>query len=110
MSAAAFQAIVSRRCCDASDAVPGNTRRARWRLYVVLLGASELPQFEWPSSRRNTIPTLEERVRALSSLGYRLASESEWTWTEDETPGYHGHPSAVSLLGGALVVPLSGGE
>ncbi|MYV64419.1 hypothetical protein GT043_00235 [Streptomyces sp. SID2131] len=98
---------MSRRCCDAPDTAPGHTQRARWRLYVVLLGSPVLPQHEWPTSRRNTVPTPDERTQALASLGYRLAPTSEWTWTEDETPDYHGHPPAVSLLASATVTPLT---
>ncbi|MBB4987466.1 DUF6303 family protein [Streptomyces nymphaeiformis] len=106
-----FHALLSRRCCDVPENLgKGNVQRARWRLFVVLPNSAQFPQFEWPVSRRNVIPTPDERVRALASLGYRLAPDAEWTWTEDETPGYHGHPSAVSLLGGTSVVPASGGE
>ncbi|MFE2556642.1 DUF6303 family protein [Streptomyces sp. NPDC059352] len=109
---ASVRVNVTRRCCDyPQDARKGNTQRAHWELYVVLLGSSDpWPAFQWPVSRRNVIPTLDERVRALASLGYRLAPGAQWEWQESETPAYHGHPSAVVMLGGTRAVPTAKGE
>ncbi|MFB7031742.1 MULTISPECIES: DUF6303 family protein [unclassified Streptomyces] len=111
MTTATFEAILSRRCCDIPARRGKETvRLARWRLFVALPNtACDWPAFEWPVSRRHTIPTPDERVRALASLGYGLAPDVTWSWSEDETPEYHDHPQAVSLIGSANVVPLSDG-
>ncbi|BAU83315.1 hypothetical protein SLA_2388 [Streptomyces laurentii] len=101
---------LTRRCCQGGT-TKGDTRQARWEIYVVLLGnPDEWPAFQWPVSRRNTIPTPDERARALASLGYRPAPGAQWEWDEITTPDYHGHPSTVAMLAGTVAVPLSDGE
>ncbi|MFF4136207.1 DUF6303 family protein [Streptomyces mirabilis] len=52
-----------------------------WRLYVVLLGASDWPTFRW--ERSTPVPTPAERRAALAALGYEVAPAAEWSWTED---------------------------
>ncbi|WP_432063374.1 DUF6303 family protein [Streptomyces sp. S1] len=111
MSSTPLRVLLSRRCCDILVlSRKAAAQRARWRLFVVLPGpADDWPAFEWPTSRRHMIPTPDERARALASLGYCLAPDAAWSWTEDETPDYHDHPRAVSLLGSTVVVPLPDG-
>ncbi|MFD9935859.1 DUF6303 family protein [Streptomyces massasporeus] len=62
------------------------TRRGRWRLYVVLLNTTE----RWPEhtfDRGGPVPTLTDRVNALSVLGFGPVPDAEWQWTKDsETP------------------------
>jgi len=52
-----------------------------WRLYVVLYGESEWPTFRW--ERTGPVPTVAERRAALAGLGYEVAPDAEWAWTED---------------------------
>ncbi|MFC8008883.1 DUF6303 family protein [Streptomyces cinereoruber] len=108
----AFNAILSRRCCGYLDLLAkASVQRACWRLFIPTSGpVDEWLEFEWPTSRRHTVPTPDERVRALASLGYRLAPGAQWDWIEDETPAYHDHPQAISFLGSAGIVPLPDGE
>ncbi|MGW3511516.1 DUF6303 family protein [Streptomyces sp. NPDC000994] len=59
-----------------------SVRDGRWRLYVVLLGTTE----RWPEfafGRRRSVPTLTERSRALSVLGFEPVAGGEWAWSED---------------------------
>ncbi|MFJ8350490.1 DUF6303 family protein [Streptomyces sp. NPDC094153] len=59
-----------------------SVRDGRWRVYVVLLGTTE----QWPEftfGRRRPVPTLTERSRALSALGFEPVADGEWTWSED---------------------------
>ncbi|CAL9499419.1 hypothetical protein SUDANB58_03418 [Streptomyces sp. enrichment culture] len=56
--------------------------RGRWRLYVVLLNTVE----RWPEygfDRALPVPTLTERVNALSVLGFEPMPGAAWQWTED---------------------------
>ncbi|MFJ4907696.1 DUF6303 family protein [Streptomyces sp. NPDC093249] len=100
---------LTRRCCGSP--LDGDTQRACWEIYVVLLGTStSWPTFRWPTSRRNVIPSPDERARALASLGYRLAPDAQWEWDEITTPNYHGHPSAVTMLAGTSAVPAPDGK
>jgi hypothetical protein len=56
--------------------------KGRWRLYVVLLNTTELwPEFSF--DRADPVPTLTERVNALSVLGFEPVPGAEWRWTED---------------------------
>jgi hypothetical protein len=59
-------------------------REGRWRLYVVLLNTTE----RWPEHRfGRSVPTLTERIQALSVLGFEPVPGAQWVWTEDsETP------------------------
>ncbi|PJM93550.1 DUF6303 family protein [Streptomyces sp. CB01373] len=52
-----------------------------WRLYVVLLGETEWPTFQW--ERSAPAPTIAERRTALARLGYEMAPGAEWSWIED---------------------------
>lgn len=58
----------------------------RWRLYVVIYG--ELV-FEWPEYVFDgaTVPTVQDRSRALDALGYTFTDSPRWDWTEDYAPG-----------------------
>ncbi|MFH8368870.1 DUF6303 family protein [Streptomyces sp. NPDC018031] len=57
-----------------------------WRVYVVLLGEPEWPEFRWP--RTAPVPTTAERQEALAALGYESVPGSKWVWIEDcATPG-----------------------
>ncbi|TXS49886.1 DUF6303 family protein [Streptomyces sp. t39] len=55
----------------------------RWRLYVVLLGAPVWPTYDFDGP---TVPTVQERSRALTALGYVFTDGPDWEWTEDVTP------------------------
>ncbi|MER5889911.1 DUF6303 family protein [Streptomyces sp. NPDC001941] len=73
-----------------------------WRLYVAELGETHWPTFYWRHS--GALPTGAERRDALASLGYELAPDGSWSWTEysvesgdDSTP--------VVLIAAALVRP-----
>lgn len=101
-------AQIHRLCCDWNTyGEVGNPQRARWELYVVVYNTTATwPSFQWPVSKRHTIPTPAERVEALARLGYQPAPGAEWEWQESETPAYHDHPSAVSMLGTIRIVPL----
>lgn len=102
-------AQIRRACCDYRTGGPvGNPRRARWELYVVAHNGA-WPSHKWPISSRHTIPTVQERTDALGRLGYQPAPDAEWEWQETETPGYHGHPSRVSMLGTIRIVPAANG-
>ncbi|MFJ4552791.1 DUF6303 family protein [Streptomyces sp. NPDC088817] len=59
-----------------------SVRDGRWCLYVVLLGTTE-PWPEFAFSRRRPVPTLTERSRALSVLGFEPVAGGEWAWSED---------------------------
>ncbi|MFJ2568614.1 DUF6303 family protein [Streptomyces sp. NPDC087568] len=59
-----------------------SVRDGCWRLYVVLLRTTE----RWPEfafGRRRPVPTLTERSRALSVLGFEPVAGGEWAWSED---------------------------
>jgi hypothetical protein len=78
-----------------------STRRGRWHLYVVLMNTTA----RWPEytfDRGGPVPTLTDRVNALSVLGFEPVSDAEWQWTEDsETPF---DPSSPVLLIAAIRV------
>ncbi|MFJ1650047.1 DUF6303 family protein [Streptomyces sp. NPDC088337] len=100
--------LLHRLCCNSVDGLPQvSTSKARWELVLVVYNSTEQwPSYAWPVSRRHQIPTPAERTEALASLGYAPAPDNDWEWTEDETPNYHGHPTAVSLLASINIVPL----
>ncbi|MFF4146187.1 DUF6303 family protein [Streptomyces sp. NPDC001698] len=52
-----------------------------WRLYVVLLGATQWPTFRWEQS--GPVPTVAERRAVLAALGYDVAPGAQWSWVED---------------------------
>ncbi|MFE6091708.1 DUF6303 family protein [Streptomyces massasporeus] len=77
------------------------TRRGQWHLYVVLMNTTS----RWPEhsfDRGGPVPTLTDRVNALSVLGFEPVPDAEWQWTEDsETPF---DPSSPVLLIAAIQV------
>ncbi|CAL9550197.1 DUF6303 family protein [Streptomyces sp. enrichment culture] len=78
-----------------------STRRGRWHLYVVLMNTTT----RWPEytfGRGGPVPTLTDRVNALSVLGFEPVPDADWQWTEDsETPS---DPSSPVLLIAAIRV------
>lgn len=103
------RAHIHRLCCEESrgNLLARTTSRARWELYLVVYNTTDpWPEHKWPVSRRHQVPTPAERTEALARLGYAPAPGATWGWQEDETPNYHGHPSAVSFLGSIDIVPL----
>lgn len=52
-----------------------------WRLYVVLYEVPDWPTFRW--ERSGLVPTGAERRAALAALGYEVAPDAAWSWTED---------------------------
>ncbi|MDQ0795133.1 DUF6303 family protein [Streptomyces sp. B1I3] len=83
-------------------------RDGRWCLYVALMG---VPVSQWPEhsfDRPVQVPTVDERSRALTALGFVFTDGAEWEWTEyserqdDDT-------SPVRLLALIVVRSLDGG-
>ncbi|MFC5723504.1 DUF6303 family protein [Streptomyces gamaensis] len=70
-----------------------------WRLYVVLMGVSHWPDFQW--ERPGPVPTIAERREALALLGYEPVRGAEWSWIED-TATYD--PSSPVVLIAAIKV------
>lgn len=106
MSKQIFGAQLSLRCCGTTT--PERTAGPCWQLYVAMAGlVSEWPTFTWPTSRE--IPSVEARQAALAYLGFTLAEDAEWEWTEHTGPDYHPHPARVLLLGAVKVRPLESG-
>lgn len=101
------QAGLHRVCCDAKFGGVGNTSGARWEIYIAGRGSETWLFHTWPVSRRHQIPTIAERTAALAKLGYAPVPGDEWTWTEDTTPTYHGHPAAVQVFANLSVGPLA---
>ncbi|MEV5653728.1 DUF6303 family protein [Streptomyces sp. NPDC052291] len=58
----------------------------RWRLYVVIYGelVSEWPEYVFDGA---TVPSVQDRSRALNTLGYTFTVGPVWNWTEDHVPG-----------------------
>ncbi|MFD8148208.1 DUF6303 family protein [Streptomyces sp. NPDC059708] len=56
-------------------------RDGRWRLFVALLARGR----NWPTHyfEGPVAPTVHERSRVLTGLGYALTDDSEWVWVED---------------------------
>ncbi|MFE2476430.1 DUF6303 family protein [Streptomyces sp. NPDC059389] len=103
MSKQIFGAQLSLRCCGTT--APEWTAGPCWQLYVAMTGlVSEWPTFTWPTS--TAIPNLYQRQAALAYLGFVLAEDAEWEWTEHASPECHPHPVRVSLLGAVKVRPL----
>ncbi|WP_320782279.1 DUF6303 family protein [Streptomyces sp. CRN 30] len=77
-----------------------------WRLYVVLFNTTA----RWPEygfDRAAPVPTLTERVNALSVLGFEPLPDAEWTWSED-TETYGDPGSAVLLIAAVQVRSWTG--
>ncbi|MCX4415637.1 DUF6303 family protein [[Kitasatospora] papulosa] len=55
-----------------------------WVLYVL----TDAPCMEWPMhdfGRVTPMPTVQERIRALTALGYAVADGPEWEWNATRT-------------------------
>ncbi|MET7583696.1 DUF6303 family protein [Streptomyces microflavus] len=106
MSGRVLCAQLSLRCCGTT--APEHTTGPCWQLYVVVPGlVSKWPVFTWPTGTE--VPSGEDRGAALASLGFTLADDTEWQWTEGTGPAYHPHPVRVALLAAAKVQLLPGG-
>ncbi|MFD5547545.1 DUF6303 family protein [Streptomyces goshikiensis] len=106
MSKRIFRAQLSLRCCGTT--APERTAGPCWQLYVAQTGlVVKWPTFTWPTSPE--IPTVEARQAALACLGFTLAGDAEWEWSEHTGPKYHPHPVRVLLLGAVKVRLLEGG-
>ncbi|WWM26125.1 DUF6303 family protein [Streptomyces sp. B21-104] len=85
-----------------------SNRGGRWCLYVVLMG---VPVSQWPEhsfGRTVQVPTVDERSRALATLGFVFTDGAEWEWTEySERPDDDTSP--VRLLASAQVCSREGG-
>ncbi|MCX4529992.1 DUF6303 family protein [Streptomyces sp. NBC_01551] len=80
-------------------------RRGRWSVFVALLGEPDWPSLSFTGT---TAPTVEERSRALTSLGYAAPDGIGWSWTEDrERPA--DPTSAVVLIAKMPVRLIAGG-
>ncbi|MFI1905193.1 DUF6303 family protein [Streptomyces microflavus] len=82
-------------------------RTGRWTLYVVLMG---VPVSQWPEHDFGTevVPTLAERSRALTDLGFVFTDGAEWAWEEyPERPDDDSSP--VRLLASVQVCSGDGG-
>ncbi|MFE5674041.1 DUF6303 family protein [Streptomyces erythrochromogenes] len=81
-------------------------RDGRWRLFVALPGSVA----HWPTHYfvGRGVPTVQERSRALTKLGYALTDEAEWSWTEDHER-LDDPASPVILIALAPVEPVVGG-
>ncbi|MET8535731.1 DUF6303 family protein [Streptomyces sp. NPDC005065] len=106
MSKQILGAHLSLRCCGTT--MPEVTAGPCWQVFVAMTGlVSEWPTYTWPTS--SEIPTSDQRLEALTELGFTLADGADWEWTEDTGPEYHPHPVRVALLAAAKVRPLDGG-
>ncbi|MEU1349737.1 DUF6303 family protein [Streptomyces sp. NPDC005795] len=83
-------------------------RGGRWCLYVALMTA---PGSQWPDhyfGRTVQVPTVAERSRALTALGFVVVDGAEWAWEEyGETPD--DDTSQVRLLASVRVRSRDGG-
>lgn len=74
-----------------------SNRGGWWRLYVVLMG---VPASRWPEhdfGPTPDVPSVSERSRVLTGLGFVFRDGAEWEWTEyRETPDDDSSP--VRLL------------
>ncbi|MCG7525047.1 DUF6303 family protein [Streptomyces sp. OfavH-34-F] len=73
----------------------------RWRLYVAIYG---IPGFQWPEYvfGGTTVPSVQDRSRALDALGYTFIGDPVWDWVEDYAPG-DDPAQPVSLIASARV-------
>lgn len=83
-------------------------RGGRWCLYVALMG---VPVSQWPAHDLGSspaVPTVAERSRALTALGFVFTDGAEWKWEEySETTGDDTSP--VVLLASVQVCSRDGG-
>jgi hypothetical protein len=78
-----------------------------WNLYLIVwgVGQSQWPTVHWGPCA--SIPTPEERGRALATLGYEAAPGFEWQWCEgDPAPDSTERP--VRLIASIDVQPIGG--
>ncbi|MFJ3173055.1 DUF6303 family protein [Streptomyces roseus] len=80
-------------------------RRGRWSVFVALLGEPDWPSLSFTGT---AAPTVEERSRALTLLGYAVTDGVEWSWTE-ASERLDEPTSAVVLIAKMPVAPLVGG-
>ncbi|MGI5048217.1 DUF6303 family protein [Streptomyces sp. JAC25] len=84
-----------------------SSRGGRWVLYVALMGGgvSQWPEHDFGPGN---VPTLAERSRALTGLGFVFMDGAEWEWTEyPEQPDDDTSP--VRLLASVQVCSRDGG-
>lgn len=83
-------------------------RGGRWCLYVALM---DVAGSRWPEHyfrRALRVPTVAERSRALTALGFVFTDGAEWKWEEySETHGDDSSP--VVLLASVRVCSRDGG-
>ncbi|MFJ4315799.1 DUF6303 family protein [Streptomyces lavendulae] len=80
-----------------------NSPFGEWEIYVVNDGPSQgWPTYEF--RRIQPVPTLTERVAALTELGYEEADDAVWEWQEMR----NGPRADVTLLASLDVRPIEG--
>ncbi|MFE6835269.1 DUF6303 family protein [Streptomyces sp. NPDC057705] len=81
-------------------------RDGRWRLFVAL----SVRGADWPTHYFTgpAVPSVVERSRVLTALGFTLADGAEWSWTED-SERFDDPASPVILIALAPVEPVVGG-
>ncbi|WP_030760769.1 DUF6303 family protein [Streptomyces sp. NRRL F-2664] len=81
-------------------------RDGRWRLFVALPGSVA----HWPTHYFTgpAVPSVQERSRALTALGFALMDGAAWSWTED-SERFDDPASPVILIALAPVEPVVGG-
>ncbi|MEE1806944.1 DUF6303 family protein [Streptomyces sp. BE133] len=93
--------------CSSPLSAQLSNRDGRWRLYVCCWGASQWPEHDFGPTA--TAPTLAERSRALTSLGFAFIDGAEWEWTEDSET-LDDDTSPVLLLASIRVCSRDGGQ
>lgn len=76
----------------------------RWRLFVVVFGATSWPDYTWP---RGVVPTVAERRVMLAGLGYEPVPGARWSWCEDSADPDDDRTAVVLIA--AVTVRLVGG-
>ncbi|MEV8225033.1 DUF6303 family protein [Streptomyces sp. NPDC079167] len=85
-----------------------SNRGGRWRLYVELVDVQGAPWPEHDFGPAPIVPTMAERSRALTALGFVFTDDAEWAWTEHSE--IHGDDtSPVLLLASVRVRSRDGG-
>ncbi|MFF9055370.1 DUF6303 family protein [Streptomyces erythrochromogenes] len=81
-------------------------RDGRWRLFVALPG--RVTHWRTHYFTGPTVPSVQERSRALTALGFALTDGTAWSWTEDHER-VDDPSSPVILIAHVPVVPVVGG-
>ncbi|MEV7613959.1 DUF6303 family protein [Streptomyces sp. NPDC089799] len=81
------------------------SNRAGWHLFVVLMGETRWPSYDWPVG--SPIPTQAERDQALADLGYEVEPGADWSWVEGEPDECW--DTSVLLMATAAVRPNGSG-